>query len=97
MRDKERLQDYRFMAEPNLPSILLTDGDDVQVPHSINIHRIRDGLPELHHVIRQRLLDYGLSLPRAIKIMVCGNAGNVLAPSEDQIWLSPNHSHLKIY
>ncbi|XP_047422915.1 glutamyl-tRNA(Gln) amidotransferase subunit B, mitochondrial isoform X1 [Sciurus carolinensis] len=65
MRDKEGKQDYRFMPEPNLPPLVLYDStslpagaDSQQV---INIDQIRDTLPELPSVTRERLVQqYGL-------------------------------------
>nr|XP_012325454.1 glutamyl-tRNA(Gln) amidotransferase subunit B, mitochondrial isoform X1 [Aotus nancymaae] len=65
MRDKEAKQDYRFMPEPNLPPLLLydatslpTDADPQQV---INIDQIREMLPELPSVTRERLVQqYGM-------------------------------------
>nr|XP_044986895.1 glutamyl-tRNA(Gln) amidotransferase subunit B, mitochondrial isoform X2 [Jaculus jaculus] len=65
MRDKEGEQDYRFMPEPNLPPLVLYDtsclpaGADPQ--QVINIDRIRDSLPELPSVTRDRLVgEYGM-------------------------------------
>ena len=69
MRDKERLQDYRFMAEPNLPCVLLSD-EDSQVPHVLSIKHIEDNLPPLRPSIRLKLLGYGLSLEKAVTILV---------------------------
>ncbi|XP_008568233.1 PREDICTED: glutamyl-tRNA(Gln) amidotransferase subunit B, mitochondrial isoform X1 [Galeopterus variegatus] len=65
MRDKEGKQDYRFMPEPNLPPLLLYDatslpaGTDSQ--QVINIDQIRERLPELPRVTRERLIQqYGM-------------------------------------
>ncbi|KAM5255923.1 glutamyl-tRNA(Gln) amidotransferase subunit B, mitochondrial [Ctenodactylus gundi] len=65
MRDKEGKQDYRFMPEPNLPPLVLYDatslpaGADAQ--QVINIDHIRDMLPELPSVTRERLVQqYGM-------------------------------------
>ncbi|XP_032320745.1 glutamyl-tRNA(Gln) amidotransferase subunit B, mitochondrial isoform X3 [Camelus ferus] len=65
MRDKEGKQDYRFMPEPNLPPLLLYDsaslpaGADPQ--QVINIDRIREQLPELPSVTREKLVRrYGM-------------------------------------
>uniref|UniRef100_A0A8C9AD75 Glutamyl-tRNA(Gln) amidotransferase subunit B, mitochondrial n=1 Tax=Prolemur simus TaxID=1328070 RepID=A0A8C9AD75_PROSS len=65
MRDKEGKQDYRFMPEPNLPPLLLYDttslpagADSQQV---INVDQIRERLPELPSVTRERLIQqYGM-------------------------------------
>ncbi|KAF6306272.1 glutamyl-tRNA amidotransferase subunit B [Rhinolophus ferrumequinum] len=65
MRDKEGKQDYRFIPEPNLPPLLLYDsaslpaGTDPQ--QVINIDRIRERLPELPSVTRDKLIQqYGM-------------------------------------
>ncbi|XP_006884564.1 PREDICTED: glutamyl-tRNA(Gln) amidotransferase subunit B, mitochondrial [Elephantulus edwardii] len=65
MRDKEGKQDYRFMPEPNLPPLVLYDtaslpagADSQQV---INIDYIRERLPELPRVTREKLVQqYGM-------------------------------------
>ncbi|KAM9747459.1 glutamyl-tRNA(Gln) amidotransferase subunit B, mitochondrial isoform 4-T4 [Dama dama] len=65
MRDKEGKQDYRFMPEPNLPPLLLYDSgslpsgaDPKQV---INVDQLRERLPELPRVTRERLVrEYGM-------------------------------------
>lgn len=67
MRDKERLHDYRFMAEPNLPPLRLYTNDTVPVgvpsDQIINVDDIRAMLPELPNAKRQRLKkQYGLSV-----------------------------------
>ncbi|XP_055679866.1 glutamyl-tRNA(Gln) amidotransferase subunit B, mitochondrial [Lutzomyia longipalpis] len=55
MRDKEVLQDYRFMPEPNLPPLRLTSA------------HLRQTLPELPEETRQKLTrDYVLPLETAI-------------------------------
>eukprot|EP00069_Balaena_mysticetus_P011539 bmy_07159T0 len=65
MRDKEGKQDYRFMPEPNLPPLLLYDlgslptGADPQ--QVIDIDQLREQLPELPHVTREKLVrQYGM-------------------------------------
>lgn len=67
MRDKERLHDYRFMAEPNLPPLRLYTNDTVPIgvpsDQIINVDDIRAMLPELPNAKRQRLKkQYGLSV-----------------------------------
>lgn len=69
MRDKERLQDYRFMAEPNLPPIVLQEGHSTS-PHMLSIEEIRAQLPELRPLTVQRLLGYGLSAEHVGILMV---------------------------
>ncbi|XP_053086916.1 glutamyl-tRNA(Gln) amidotransferase subunit B, mitochondrial isoform X2 [Pangasianodon hypophthalmus] len=66
MRDKEGLQDYRFMPEPNLPPLFVYEGVD-SVPdgfdpaHVVVIDRLKAQLPELPGVKRTRLMEeYGI-------------------------------------
>uniref|UniRef100_H0XAP1 Glutamyl-tRNA(Gln) amidotransferase subunit B, mitochondrial n=2 Tax=Otolemur garnettii TaxID=30611 RepID=H0XAP1_OTOGA len=74
MRDKEGKQDYRFMPEPNLPPLLLYDtaslpagADSQQV---INIDQIRERLPELPRVTRERLVQqYGMSWDHSFTLL----------------------------
>ncbi|MBN3301149.1 GATB amidotransferase, partial [Amia calva] len=81
MRDKEGLQDYRlitftdkasflpfrsrFMPEPNLPPLILCDGETVppgaHPQQMVNIDWIKKQLPELPRVKRRHLVeDYGI-------------------------------------
>uniref|UniRef100_A0A1B0DI52 Aspartyl/Glutamyl-tRNA(Gln) amidotransferase subunit B/E catalytic domain-containing protein n=1 Tax=Phlebotomus papatasi TaxID=29031 RepID=A0A1B0DI52_PHLPP len=58
MRDKEVLQDYRFMPEPNLPPLRLSQSF---------IEDLRQGLPELPEETREKLTkDYSLPPETAI-------------------------------
>ncbi|XP_034543318.1 glutamyl-tRNA(Gln) amidotransferase subunit B, mitochondrial [Notolabrus celidotus] len=66
MRDKEGLQDYRFMPEPNLPPLIVYE-DKASLPAGVDasqavvMHKIREGLPELPSVKRDRLVQtYGI-------------------------------------
>uniref|UniRef100_A0A4W6ERI3 Glutamyl-tRNA(Gln) amidotransferase subunit B, mitochondrial n=1 Tax=Lates calcarifer TaxID=8187 RepID=A0A4W6ERI3_LATCA len=66
MRDKEGLQDYRFMPEPNLPPLIVY-GDNASLPtgtdacQAVVVQKIREGLPELPSVKRDRLVrTYGI-------------------------------------
>ncbi|TKS68389.1 Glutamyl-tRNA(Gln) amidotransferase subunit B, mitochondrial [Collichthys lucidus] len=66
MRDKEGLQDYRFMPEPNLPPLIVYE-DNASLPTGIDarqavvVQKIREGLPELPGVKRDRLVQtYGI-------------------------------------
>ena len=78
MRDKERIHDYRFMPEPNLPPLrLYSDASSpppgVATDQVVNIDRLRERLPELPEEKRVRLeAQYGLSLNQAIIIVVSG-------------------------
>ncbi|XP_071779505.1 glutamyl-tRNA(Gln) amidotransferase subunit B, mitochondrial [Centroberyx gerrardi] len=68
MRDKEGLQDYRFMPEPNLPPLMVY-GDNASLPAGVDarqavvVERIREGLPELPGVKRDRLVHAYAILP----------------------------------
>ncbi|XP_068445261.1 LOW QUALITY PROTEIN: glutamyl-tRNA(Gln) amidotransferase subunit B, mitochondrial [Clinocottus analis] len=61
MRDKEGLQDYRFMPEPNLPPLIVYE-DNASLPTGVDacqavvVQEIRAGLPELPSVKRDRLV-----------------------------------------
>ncbi|MEQ2231974.1 hypothetical protein ILYODFUR_006233 [Ilyodon furcidens] len=66
MRDKEGLQDYRFMPEPNLPPLIVFE-DNASLPAGINVcqavvvQTIKEGLPELPSIKRDRLVQaYGI-------------------------------------
>uniref|UniRef100_A0A1A8HFC1 Glutamyl-tRNA(Gln) amidotransferase subunit B, mitochondrial n=1 Tax=Nothobranchius korthausae TaxID=1143690 RepID=A0A1A8HFC1_9TELE len=66
MRDKEGLQDYRFMPEPNLPPLIVFE-DDATLPPGVDssqavvVQKIKEGLPELPSVKRERLVQaYGI-------------------------------------
>lgn len=66
MRDKEGLQDYRFMPEPNLPPLIVYE-DNASLPtgtdlcQAVVVQKIREGLPELPSVRRDRLVQtYGI-------------------------------------
>ncbi|XP_067353281.1 glutamyl-tRNA(Gln) amidotransferase subunit B, mitochondrial isoform X3 [Channa argus] len=66
MRDKEGLQDYRFMPEPNLPPLIVYE-DSASLPTGIDacqavvVQKIRERLPELPSVKRDRLVQmYGI-------------------------------------
>ncbi|XP_061586762.1 glutamyl-tRNA(Gln) amidotransferase subunit B, mitochondrial [Cololabis saira] len=66
MRDKEGLQDYRFMPEPNLPPLTVYE-DNASLPTgtdarlAVVVQKIKEGLPELPSVKRDRLVKtYGV-------------------------------------
>ncbi|XP_040274475.1 glutamyl-tRNA(Gln) amidotransferase subunit B, mitochondrial isoform X1 [Bufo bufo] len=65
MRDKEGKQDYRFMPEPNLPPLILYDDKslptNMDAAQVINIDLLKERLPELPSVARERLVEqYGI-------------------------------------
>lgn len=59
MRDKEVLQDYRFMPEPNLPPLHLDvgdgDGRSAAAAGLVSVEALRAELPELPEETRRRL------------------------------------------
>ena len=75
MRDKERLQDYRFMPEPNLPPLRVYDREtkpgNVESNQVVNMDDIGASLPMLPEAKRDLLQrDYGLALEHSIIIVV---------------------------
>uniref|UniRef100_A0A8K9XTA8 Glutamyl-tRNA(Gln) amidotransferase subunit B, mitochondrial n=1 Tax=Oncorhynchus mykiss TaxID=8022 RepID=A0A8K9XTA8_ONCMY len=66
MRDKEGLQDYRFMPEPNLPPLMVYEACSTAPPgvapsQMVVLEEVRERLPELPSVRRQRLVEtYGI-------------------------------------
>nr|DBA29008.1 TPA: hypothetical protein GDO54_009282 [Pyxicephalus adspersus] len=74
MRDKEGKQDYRFMPEPNLPPLILYDSKtlprNIDAGQVINIDLIKEMLPELPNITRERLVEeYGI-LPEHSFVLV---------------------------
>lgn len=74
MRDKEVLQDYRFMPEPNLPPLRLYDSDELDFDRkckgSMDIAMIRQMQPELPEETRQKLVEqYHTTLENAILLV----------------------------
>ncbi|KAJ8335655.1 hypothetical protein SKAU_G00389970 [Synaphobranchus kaupii] len=63
MREKEGLQDYRFMPEPNLPPLMVYDSETAPPPagtdpgQAVLIDAMRDRIPELPSARRARLVD----------------------------------------
>lgn len=75
MRDKEKILDYRFMPEPNLPPLHLYDDksmpEGVKPSDVISIDAIQKRLPELPNQMRERLQgQHGLTLLQAALIVV---------------------------
>ncbi|KAG9344059.1 hypothetical protein JZ751_012538 [Albula glossodonta] len=67
MRDKEGLQDYRFMPEPNLPPLIVYDRERAPPPAGADpaqvvlLDAVRELIPELPRARRARLVDtYGI-------------------------------------
>ncbi|ELU14023.1 hypothetical protein CAPTEDRAFT_197011 [Capitella teleta] len=74
MRDKEKVHDYRFMPEPNLPPLHVYN--DVTAPSCldpsqiVNVDEIRRNLPPLPAELRNKLTeDHGMSLQNADMIV----------------------------
>ncbi|CAH2301164.1 glutamyl-tRNA(Gln) amidotransferase subunit B, mitochondrial isoform X1 [Pelobates cultripes] len=71
MRDKEGKQDYRFMPEPNLPPLILYDSKSLPTANMdpeqvVNIDLIKERLPELPSITRERLVEqYGILLEQS--------------------------------
>lgn len=68
MRDKEGLQDYRFMPEPNLPPLMVYENyssvpNGVEPSQAVVVTEIREELPELPSVKRDRLVQTYSILP----------------------------------
>lgn len=73
MRDKEVLQDYRFMPEPNLPPLHLNINENTNVINRelINVKQIKETLPELPEETRQKLMiTYGVAQDVAVILLV---------------------------
>ena len=67
MRDKEVVQDYRFMPEPNLPPLHLNLDSEVDVDDLVNVTCIQKNLPPLPQQLREKLVsDMELSQEAAI-------------------------------
>lgn len=75
MRDKEVLQDYRFMPEPNLPPLILNMSDEKfessDSSSLVSVPAIEKLLPELPKETRKRLVDdYKLNQEVSIILVV---------------------------
>ncbi|XP_016066695.1 PREDICTED: glutamyl-tRNA(Gln) amidotransferase subunit B, mitochondrial [Miniopterus natalensis] len=74
MRDKEGKQDYRFIPEPNLPPLLLYDSESLPAgadpQQVVNIDQIREQLPELPSVTREKLVQqYGMLREHSLTLL----------------------------
>ncbi|KAK0088566.1 hypothetical protein PV325_011486 [Microctonus aethiopoides] len=89
MRDKEKMQDYRFMPEPNLPPLRLHMRPDcVNELNLVDVCKLEAQLPELPEETREKMKkNYGLSSSTVIAIV--NNA--ILTQLFDNI-ISENHS-----
>ncbi|KAG9015844.1 hypothetical protein FRB93_012409 [Tulasnella sp. JGI-2019a] len=66
LRSKEDAPEYRYMPDPNLPPLILTEKD---------IERVRQSMPELPHETSARLeRGYGL-VPRDIQVLMSVGSG----------------------
>lgn len=82
LRSKEDAPDYRYMPDPNLPPLLLTEvctsnpGGHPTDPYDPQtyIDSIRQTMPELPAATRERLLLQGLT-PRDIDVLMSVDAG----------------------
>lgn len=74
MRDKERLQDYRFMPEANLPSLYLygnSTAAQTRDQNTTNIDEEIQNMPPLPRDVRNKLInDYNLSLRNVYVLVV---------------------------
>lgn len=86
MRDKEVMQDYRFMPEPNLPPLRLNLKDE-QSPDLINVEMIRRALPELPEQTRNNLVVKHDLRPETAAILVVRFLLNLLNPYNVQFRL----------
>ncbi|RWS08193.1 glutamyl-tRNA(Gln) amidotransferase subunit B-like protein, partial [Dinothrombium tinctorium] len=73
MRDKEVVQDYRFMPEPNLPPVIIkktVDKESETNPNIVVIDKVINQLPILPKEERERLSnEYGLSSKNCYKLV----------------------------
>ncbi|RWS27125.1 putative glutamyl-tRNA(Gln) amidotransferase subunit B-like protein [Leptotrombidium deliense] len=73
MRDKEVMQDYRFMPEPNLPPIVIKESRNGECENNPNVFFLEDVqklIPRLPNEERQRLKDdYDLSPHNVYKLV----------------------------
>jgi len=70
MRDKEAKQDYRFMPEPNLPPLMLSDNGTSGPKGLVDISKVKSQIPELPYQTRNKLKDtYGLSFLSSCKLV----------------------------
>ncbi|XP_063626757.1 glutamyl-tRNA(Gln) amidotransferase subunit B, mitochondrial [Cydia splendana] len=70
MRDKEQVQDYRYMPEPNLPPLRVNLKTKDATQDVLSVPRIQDTIPELPEDSRRKLIqDYQLRPDTAIQLV----------------------------
>ncbi|XP_028029707.1 glutamyl-tRNA(Gln) amidotransferase subunit B, mitochondrial [Bombyx mandarina] len=70
MRDKEVVQDYRYMPEPNLPPLRVNLKSKHDTQHVISVPLIQEQIPELPESSRKNLIEnYQLRPEAAIQIV----------------------------
>ncbi|KAI5643030.1 gatB/GatE catalytic domain-containing protein [Phthorimaea operculella] len=70
MRDKETVQDYRYMPEPNLPPLRVNLNTKEDTRDVISVPLIQDRIPELPEATRKHLIqDFGLRPETAIQLV----------------------------
>ncbi|XP_062621107.1 glutamyl-tRNA(Gln) amidotransferase subunit B, mitochondrial-like [Saccostrea cucullata] len=78
MRDKERLQDYRFMPEPNLPPLYLYDNVSIAESSQANVTNVDEEIqkmPPLPRDVREKLInDFNVAL-RDVYVLVNEDKG----------------------
>ncbi|XP_055617324.1 glutamyl-tRNA(Gln) amidotransferase subunit B, mitochondrial [Toxorhynchites rutilus septentrionalis] len=70
MRDKEVVQDYRFMPEPNLPPLHVRVGGTLSDGDTVDATQILADLPELPEATRNKLVEEHLLTPEMAIILV---------------------------
>lgn len=70
MRDKEVVQDYRYMPEPNLPPLRVNLKSKEDTTDVISVPLIKDNIPELPEETRSKLIEnYSLRPESAIQLV----------------------------
>ncbi|XP_068620208.1 glutamyl-tRNA(Gln) amidotransferase subunit B, mitochondrial [Battus philenor] len=70
MRDKEVVQDYRYMPEPNLPPLRINLLTKIDTQDVVSVPLIRERIPELPEDTRKKLIEqYALRPEAAIQLV----------------------------
>ncbi|XP_035434647.2 glutamyl-tRNA(Gln) amidotransferase subunit B, mitochondrial [Spodoptera frugiperda] len=70
MRDKEVVQDYRYMPEPNLPPLRVNLKTDIEHRDVLSVPLIQEKIPELPEQSRKKLIeDFGLRPETSIQLV----------------------------